>query len=138
MRFLRVLCGSVVVLGLFAAGATPAFAHHRPTITHQPPPAAKAGQELQLAAAVEGCTIFCTPVAIRLHYRAPNGSKRVLYKSLGALPLQTVIFKVRSSDVVSPRFTYWLEASQNYCWFDACHGGSDRAPDRGSFGIPTL
>ena len=138
MRFLRALFVTIVVSVLVAAVAGPALAHHTPRITHQPPPAAKAGRGLHLAAAVEGCTIFCTPVTVRLHYRGPGGSTRTIYKSLGALPMQTATFEVRSSHVVSPRFVYWLDASQNHCWFDACHGGADRAPDRGRFGIPTL
>ena len=129
-----VAAASVVVVQLWAAA--PARADHSVTISHEPPPVAVSGSDVRLAVAVDGCWIFCSPIDLEANYRTSDGRKRTINKSLGSFGPQTAIIVIPGRHVAKPAFSYFFEARQDYCWFEACHDADARNPATGSYSVP--
>ncbi len=125
---------AVLIVQLWAAA--PAHANHSVTVTHQPPPAAVGGSDARLVVAVDGCWVFCNPITLETHYRTGNGRERTITKNLGSFGPQTAVVEIPGRHIAKPAFSYFLEASQDFCWFDACHEADARAPRAGSYSIP--
>ena len=125
---------ALIVVQLFAS--TPAYASHSVTITHAPPPAAVAGADVQLVVAVDGCWIFCSPINLQTSYRTQDGRTRTMQQSLGSFGPQTAVVVIPGDHVVKPALLYFLEATQDFCWFTACHDAEVRAPETESYSVP--
>ncbi|MFN2524727.1 MAG: hypothetical protein ABR505_00455 [Actinomycetota bacterium] len=125
---------ALMVVQLWAA--TPAHAGHSVTITHAPPPVAVAGTDVQLVVAVDGCWIFCSPISLQTSYRTEGGRTRTIHQSLGSFGPQAAMVVIPGRHVAKPAFLYFLQARQDYCWFDVCHDAGARLPETGSYSVP--
>lgn len=134
----RVLPGLVTAAAVMVVQmwtATPAHANHSVTIRHAPPPVAKAGSDVRLAVAVDGCWMFCSPISVQVNYRTADGRTRTIHRSLGSFGPQTAVVVIPGRHVVKPALLYFLEAAQGYCWYDVCHDADARLPETGSYRV---
>lgn len=132
-RALATLLSATLVVALLVVPSAPALANHEPSLVHQPSPVAPSRTDLALPLVVYGdCHFFCTPVEVKLRYRAADGSLHTIRKSLGAFPtFQLTVLIVPARHIQAPELHYWLSADQDSCWFDACHEGTARSPKTG-------
>lgn len=138
-RFSRLVLTVAGVMVAQLVIAAPAHADHTVSITHAPPPAAIAGSDARLVVAVEGCWIFCTPISLKTTYRAGEDRKRTIRTDLNSFGPQTAVIVIPGRHIAKPAFSYFLEASQDYCpMFDVCHGTEARLPESGAYSVPVL
>ncbi len=128
-----VTVAALIILQLFAAA--PAHASHSVTITHAPPPVGVAGTDLQLVVAIDGCWIFCSPISLETSYRNQDGRTRTIRQSLGSYGPQAAVVVIPGHHVTKPVLAYFLQAKQDYCWFDVCHEAGTRLPETGSYSV---
>ncbi len=137
-RVLPGLITAAAVMVVQLSTATPAHANHSVTITHAPPPVAVAGSDVRLVVEADGCWIFCSPISLESTYRAEDGRKRTINQSLGSYGPQIAVMVIPGRHVAKPTLSYFLEANQDYCWFDACHDADARLPESGSYRVPVV
>ncbi|HEX2239797.1 MAG TPA: hypothetical protein VHJ82_01455 [Actinomycetota bacterium] len=135
-RLISVVATITALVSIQLLAASPAYAAHSVTITHAPPPVGVAGADVQLVVAVDGCWIFCSPISLETTYRTAEGRTRTMHQSLGSFGPQVALVVIPGRHVTKPALAYFLQAKQDYCWFDACHEADTRLPETGSYSVP--